>query len=246
MLAKTLAVAVEKREREAHEKAEKQRAAKEEAEQLAAEKKKKKPIRYPTEDLDVRMADKDKKAGMKLKRPVGNRANVPFNETPGASESFLMSWNFLIVYGSVNLWFTSFERYSNASIFPSSQPLHLSVFSLDELEHALRHSLPETPCSLLEEVHSTLIYNLRTITFQRHNALLSLLQTKETTIEQGLEDEKIFGITIDQLTGAMADVGNNWERVPLRHNEGRDGWEDALVGCLKDVRSLADHWYSSY
>jgi len=99
MLAKTLAVAVEKREREAHEKAEKQRAAKEEAEQLAAEKKKKKPIRYPTEDLDIRMADKDKKAGMKLKRPVGNRANVPFNETPGASESFLMSWNFLIVYG---------------------------------------------------------------------------------------------------------------------------------------------------
>lgn len=217
--AKTLAVAVEKREREAHEKAEKQRAAKEEAEQLAAEKKKKKPIRYPTEDLDIRMADKDKKAGMKLKRPVGNRANVPFNETPGASESFLMSWNFLIVYG---------------------QPLHLSVFSLDELEHALRHSLPETPCSLLAEIHSTLIYNLRTITFQRHNALLSLLQNKETTIELGLEDEKIFGITIDQLTGAMADVGNNWERVPLRHNEGRDGWEDALVGCLKDHATVSN------
>lgn len=140
MLAKTLAVAVEKREREAHEKAEKQRAAKEEAEQLAAEKKKKKPIRYPTEDLDIRMADKDKKAGMKLKRPVGNRANVPFNETPGASESFLMSWNFLIVYGSVNLWFTSSERYSNASIYPL-----VSLFT-SQYSHSMNSSmLYDTP-----------------------------------------------------------------------------------------------------
>jgi len=32
---------------------------------LAAEKKKKKPIRYPTEDLDVQLADKEKKAGKK-------------------------------------------------------------------------------------------------------------------------------------------------------------------------------------
>ena len=49
------------------------------------------------------------------------------------------------------------------------------------------------------------------------------------------EEPKIWGVSIDDLIGAMADVGNNWERVPLRHTEGRDGWEDALVGCLKDV-----------
>jgi hypothetical protein len=36
----------------------------------------------------------------------------------------------------------------------------------------------------------------------------------------------------------VAEVGNNWERVALRHSDGRDGWEDALFGCLKDVCSF--------
>jgi bromodomain adjacent to zinc finger domain protein 1A len=48
-------------------------------------------------------------------------------------------------------------------------------------------------------------------------------------------DEEEMGVTIEQLIQAMADVGNNWERAPLRHNEGREGWEESLVGCLKDV-----------
>ena len=50
----------------------------------------------------------------------------------------------------------------------------------------------------------------------------------------GAPDEE-SDISIEQLSAAMADVGNNWERVPLRHSEGREGWEDALLGCLKDV-----------
>jgi hypothetical protein len=49
------------------------------------------------------------------------------------------------------------------------------------------------------------------------------------------EASEVLGISIDELTTAMAEVGNNWERVPLRHTEGREGWEEALVGCLKDV-----------
>ncbi|KAG6842517.1 hypothetical protein C0991_000043 [Blastosporella zonata] len=88
----------EKKEREAREKLEKQKQAKEEAERLAAEKKKKKPVRYPTEDLDVRLGDKDKKAGAKVQRPHANR-DLPFNDTPGTFEAFLMAWNFLVVYG---------------------------------------------------------------------------------------------------------------------------------------------------
>ena len=117
----------------------------------------------------------------------------------------------------------------------SSEPLHLSTFSLDEFERALFHSAADQPCSLLSEVHSTLIYNLRTVGFQRHGALLSLLKQKEGIAASKEEERKIWGVSIDDLIGAMADVGNNWERVPLRHTEGRDGWEDALVGCLKDV-----------
>ena len=91
----------EKKERESREKAEKQRLAREEAERIAANKKKKKPLRYPTEDLDVKLADKDKKAGMKVQKPIPSRTALPFNEIPGVFESFLMSWNFLVVYGYV-------------------------------------------------------------------------------------------------------------------------------------------------
>jgi len=75
----------------------------------------------------------------------------------------------------------------------------------------------------------------------RHSALLSLLREKESREGVGLADEPVLGVSTDELTAAMADVGNNWERVPLRPAEGRDGWEDALVGCLKDVRSSPIH-----
>ena len=118
-----------------------------------------------------------------------------------------------------------------------SQPLHLSPFTLDEFEHALRHSLLDPSCPLLEEIHTALIYNLRTVSFTRHSALLSLLRLKEIAEEEDQESLEVLGISIDELTTAMAEVGNNWERVPLRHTEGREGWEEALVGCLKDVSS---------
>lgn len=96
---RALAVVAEKRERETREKVEKQQKAKEDAERLAAERKKKKPIRYPTEDMDVRISDKEKKAGIKVKKPIPSRAHLPFGEDQVTFESFLMAWNFLVVYG---------------------------------------------------------------------------------------------------------------------------------------------------
>lgn len=69
----------------------------------------------------------------------------------------------------------------------------------------------------------------------RHSALLSLLKCKEDLENANQEEVPVHGVTLDTLVAAMADVGNNWERVPLRFTEGREGWEDALVGCLKDV-----------
>jgi hypothetical protein len=115
------------------------------------------------------------------------------------------------------------------------QALHISPLTLDEFEHGVQHSAAETSCAILAEVHSTLIYNLRTVSFQRHSAVLSLLYERDRLLNEGREDPKVFGVTIDELTAAMTEVGNNWERVPLRHSEGREGWEDALFGCLKDV-----------
>ena len=95
VIARVAAALAEKKERE---KAEAQKA-KEEAERLAAEKKKKKPIRYPTEDLDVHLTDKDKAAGMRVERPLASRSALPFNDTPGTFESFLLAWNFINGHG---------------------------------------------------------------------------------------------------------------------------------------------------
>lgn len=113
-------------------------------------------------------------------------------------------------------------------------PLHLSTFTLDEFEYAIRHTDIDLPCQLLAEIHSTLIYNLRTVPFIRHSAVLHFLRDKDA-IDVEHEDDNILGVSIEQLTAAMSEHGNNWERVPLRHAEGREGWEYALVGCLKDV-----------
>ncbi|KAI0348627.1 chromatin remodeling complex protein [Trametopsis cervina] len=202
---------IERRDREAQEKAQK---AKEESERLAAEKKKKKPIRYPTEDLDITIGDKEKKAGMKLQKPAPSRAAMPFGLDNDTNEAFLMTWNFLVVYGG---------------------PLHLSSFTLDEFEQALRHSQQDVPCALISEIHSILIYVLRTVPFTRHSAIISLLKSIEDS-----DDTEVFGITTTDLIDASRDIGNNWERAPLRHAEGREGWEESLIGCLKDHANLSN------
>lgn len=88
-------------------------------------------------------------------------------------------------------------------------------------------------------MHSVLIYNLRTVPFNRHAAVLSLLDLKKYEMDQ---DESSVP-TIDMLTEALADIGNNWERVPLKHGDGRLGWQEAMIGCLKDVCTLLpDHF----
>ncbi len=99
---KAIALAVaEQRQREERERVEQQHKIKEENDRLVAEKKKKKPVRYPTEDLDVVLNEKDKRAGMKVKRPVPSKFAMPFGEDQETNAAFLMSWNFLVVYGYV-------------------------------------------------------------------------------------------------------------------------------------------------
>lgn len=206
------------------------RAKKEEAERKAAEKKKKTP-RYPTEDLDVRITERDKKSGMILKRPVADRLNLPFDNTDGTLEHFLHALNFLIVYGSV---FTQSSLWYLDSV--SSHPLHLSTFTLDEFEQAIRHPHYDPPCPLLAEIHSIMIYNLRTVPFVRHSAVISLFQARDRLLrDPDAMPERVHGVSLDELTDAIVDVGNNWERVPLRFSEVREGWEEAMLGCIKDV-----------
>ncbi|KAF7306668.1 hypothetical protein MIND_00458400 [Mycena indigotica] len=209
---KKMMEAQEEKERQATEKAEKQRQLKEEAVlQQSPEKKKKKPVRYPTEDLDVQLSEKDKKAGMKVMRPLPSRIAPPFHKPAGSYEAFLMTWNFLVVYGNA---------------------LHLSTITLDEFEHAIQHSVKGLPCSILSEVHTSLIHVLRGVPFIKHSAAISLIAP------QNLQPKLLFGVSVDTLTAEMNNHGGDWERAPLKIQEGRGGWEDAMLGCLKDHATL--------
>ena len=97
---KAIAQAVaEQRQREERERTAQALKMKEENERLMAEKKKKKPIRYPTEDLDVVLGEKEKRAGMKLRRPLPSKLGMPFADDQTSNATFLMSYNFLVVYG---------------------------------------------------------------------------------------------------------------------------------------------------
>lgn len=64
---------------------------------------------------------------------------------------------------------------------------------------------------------------------------MSFLNEDEDHRLSGDEVHIQFGVRTEQLTSALAEVGNNWERQPLRVEEGRAGWEEALIGCVKDV-----------
>lgn len=55
------------------------------------------PIKYPIDDLDVVITDREKKAGKQLTRPKLNR-DVPFGKS---FEPFLMSWAFFQSFGYV-------------------------------------------------------------------------------------------------------------------------------------------------
>lgn len=93
-------MSADKREREALEKAEKLASFRDEAERIAAEKKKKKPLRYPTEDMDVILSERDKKAGLVLRKPAPSRVALPFGGSV-RMDAFLFGWNFLNIYGCV-------------------------------------------------------------------------------------------------------------------------------------------------
>ncbi|KAJ3729623.1 hypothetical protein C8R42DRAFT_637818 [Lentinula raphanica] len=52
--------------------------------------------------------------------------------------------------------------------------------------------------------------------------------------ESFLMSWNILVVNGQPLPAAMSDTKNNWGHVPLRHAQGCDGWEEALIGCLKD------------
>ncbi|KAF8523145.1 chromatin remodeling complex protein [Hysterangium stoloniferum] len=173
---------------------------------------KKKYVKYPTEDLDVVLSQRERAKRIAANGHTRSVRPKPFTDLPFENrifESLLMTWSFFTAFGT---------------------PLKLSSFTLDELESAIRHNDLDQPVTLIAEIHSSLIYALRALSTHRHSAVVSLLQE-----EDEIDPE---GVTTAELTDALADIGNNWERQPLRVDEGRSGWEEAMIGCIKDQATV--------
>ena len=115
-----------------------------------------------------------------------------------------------------------------------SQPLHLSFFTLDDFEHALRHTLAVPRCSLLAEVHTALINCLRSLSSApgRDTFIASLRETVDMgnpETSEGQPDIELLEV-VCRGEGTKNDV--------LKVANGREGWESALVGYILEV-SLA-------
>jgi len=173
----------------------------------SAKTKKKKVVKFPAEDLDVTLTAKEKKENKMLVRPAFIR-DLPFESSQkGTFERFLMSWNFLHIF---------------------SAPLNLATFTLDEFEASIRHSTTEIPCLLIAEVHVALMGVLRNLYGQKTQpALVSLMQE---------DDSEADLVPVQDLLTRMEPFGQMWDKTPPKTSDGRVGWEDALIGCLKDVR----------
>lgn len=92
------------------------------------------------------------------------------------------------------------------------------------------------------EAHVALLYVLRTVQpVKRHPAVISLMEEKELEDAGGLDSIGEQGAPLSKLLDVLGDVGNGWERSPLKSAENREGWEDAVVGCLKDVSVPSVH-----
>lgn len=123
--------------------------------------------------------------------------------------------------------------------FLDRQPFNLSAFTLDDYQNALRHCIVDLPCSLITELHVSLLNVLKEKPPNTPAAVGSLMRLREHPQTQAgseaWDGEGDREVTIDQLLKALSDVGNGWERRALKEKDGRKGWEEALVGCIKDV-----------
>ncbi|EPQ28067.1 uncharacterized protein PFL1_04394 [Pseudozyma flocculosa PF-1] len=114
-----------------------------EEERLKAERERKKQVKYPIEDLDLDpITPRELKFQVegelprRRQRPIPSRGPAALPVPVAVFEEFMVSYYFLVALG---------------------KPLSLSVFTLDDYEHALRHSTHEPPCALIAEIHAVLI-----------------------------------------------------------------------------------------
>ena len=183
------------------------------------------PIKYPIDDLDVTISERERKAGKAVVRPTFER-DVPFGP---AFEPFLMSWAFTQSFGYVTS--SSMCRRIVSCVF--SAVLKLSTFTLDEFEMAIRHSLADVPCTLITEINISLM----AVAKERNPVKFIALDSLDFYDSQDREGEVPFA----ELTKAARSLGDRRASgmdTPV-NKEFKSGWEEGLTIFIRDVSENA-------
>ena len=127
-------------------------------------------------------------------------------------------------------------------------PLKISSFTLDDYESALRYTLSDPPCALIAEINCCLMAIARERPGQKNIAHESIRfyegQQNDTEIkdQDGATELDIDGVEkgvgLSELFKASRGMGEKktatWDTAAAKEN-GRPGWEDALVIFIRDV-----------
>ncbi|KAL7419030.1 hypothetical protein Q5752_006715 [Cryptotrichosporon argae] len=191
----------------------KKRRGKRDVKEEVEEPRRRKPNKYPAEDLLVDWSEeRDAPAGRIEVRPAPGKS-LPFGDQ---FEKFLTVWSFLNVMG---------------------KPLGLSSFTLDDFEHSLYHSDAYAPAPILVEIHAVLLNALATDLAAGHEPTMPLAHCGKPTEADTDYWEGAKGATTDTLRAACNEWAVKW-KTHLSAKDGRKGWEGALVGCLWERATL--------
>lgn len=121
-----------------------------------------------------------------------------------------------------------------------SKPLHLSPFTLDDLEQSLYHN--DSPTPLLAEIHSCLLNALVADLAAGHEPVRALRNAGKVADSEADNDTDYWegkkGATTETLAPVATGLAESWKVKEISPRDGRRGWEAALVGCLWERATL--------
>lgn len=170
------------------------------------DKEKKKSTKYPCEDLDIILTTREINARSKENSLVRPTPTIPISASHSTFDKLLQVWSFLNIF---------------------EIPLHLSIFTLDDLTNVLQLTTTEQGVpELLTEIHVCLV-----------NMLIRERDHVEGMTEAPLNEEA----SADQewVLGTVDRYGNAWTRKLIsEQSERKEQWLRATVGCLRGVSAL--------
>lgn len=128
------------------------------------------------------------------------------------------------------------------------KPLGLSPFTIDEFENALYHVAAPQACTLLQEVHQTLLNIVRRDAVEAEQAPVLPLKASvappsiegSSSSEDDYEADEDKEERVNLVTKYATAQADTFLEKDTGGKAGRKDWENMLIGCLWAVRALGN------